>query len=42
MREFWDIYDINRKLTGRTVERGKPMAEPEGFDGQYRKIQRQG
>ena len=29
MREFWDIYDINRKPTGRTVERGKPMRQGE-------------
>ncbi len=29
MSEFWDIYDKNRKLTGRTVERGKPMAQDE-------------
>ncbi len=27
--ELWDIYDINRKKTGRTVERGKPMAQDE-------------
>lgn len=29
MSEFWDIYDKNRKLTGRTVERGKPMRQDE-------------
>lgn len=29
MSEFWDIYDVNRKPTGRTVERGKPMAQDE-------------
>lgn len=22
MREIWDIYDINKKKTGRTAERG--------------------
>lgn len=27
--ELWDIYDINRNKTGRTVERGKPMAHGE-------------
>ena len=27
--EFWDILDENRKLTGRTVERGKPMKHGE-------------
>ncbi len=27
--ELWDIYDINRNKTGRTVERGKPMAQDE-------------
>ena len=27
--ELWDIYDINRNKTGRTVERGKPMANGE-------------
>lgn len=27
--ELWDIYDINRRKTGRTVERGKPMAQDE-------------
>ena len=27
--EFWDIYDINRNKTGKTVERGKPMAQDE-------------
>lgn len=29
MGELWDIYDINRKPTGRTVERGKPMKQGE-------------
>ena len=29
MSEFWDIYDKNRKPTGRTVERGKPMRQDE-------------
>lgn len=29
MSEFWDIYDKDRKLTGRTVERGKPMGRDE-------------
>ena len=29
MSEFWDIYDINRNFTGRTVERGKPMKSNE-------------
>lgn len=29
MSEFWDVYDKDRKLTGRTVERGKPMAQGE-------------
>ena len=27
--ELWDIYDINRNKTGRTVERGKPMSQDE-------------
>lgn len=27
--EFWDIYDIDRKITGKTVERGKPLKEGE-------------
>lgn len=27
--EVWDIYDKNRNKTGRTVERGKPMAQDE-------------
>lgn len=29
MSEIWDIYDRNRNLTGRTVERGKPMRQDE-------------
>lgn len=29
MSELWDIYDKDRNLTGRTVERGKPMKEDE-------------
>lgn len=29
MAELWDIYDSSRRLTGRTVERGKPMAADE-------------
>ena len=29
MTELWDIYDKNRNKTGRTVERGWPMAEGE-------------
>lgn len=29
MPEFRDIYDKERRLTGRTVERGKPMAQDE-------------
>lgn len=29
MAEFWDIYDKDRNFTGRTVERGKPMAQDE-------------
>lgn len=29
MSELWDIYDINRKSTSRTVERGKPMKSGE-------------
>lgn len=29
MAEFWDIYDKERNRTGRTVERGKPMAQNE-------------
>ena len=29
MSELWDIYDINRNSTGRTVERGKPMKSGE-------------
>lgn len=27
--ELWDIYDVNRNKTGRTVERGKPMEQDE-------------
>lgn len=27
--ELWDIYDINRNKTGRTVERGNPMSQDE-------------
>lgn len=27
--ELWDIYDINRNKTGKTVERGKPMSQNE-------------
>ena len=27
--ELWDIYDDNRLKTGRTVERGNPMAPGE-------------
>jgi 8-oxo-dGTP pyrophosphatase MutT (NUDIX family) len=30
MAELWDIYDENRVKTGRTVERGQPMA-PDDF-----------
>ncbi len=30
MKELWDIYDENRKLTGRTHERGNPLS-----DGEY-------
>lgn len=29
MAELWDIYDRSRTLTGRTVERGKPMSGDE-------------
>lgn len=29
MPELWDIYDENRVKTGRTVERGQPMAPDE-------------
>ena len=29
MSEYWDIYDKNRKLTGKIVERGKPMTQDE-------------
>lgn len=29
MKEYWDIYDKDRNLTGRTVERGKPMSQDE-------------
>lgn len=29
MAELWDIYDRERNLTGRTVERGQPMAPDE-------------
>lgn len=29
MPELWDIYDKNRRPTGRTVERGKPMRQDE-------------
>lgn len=29
MKELWDIYDKERRLTGRTVERGKPMSQDE-------------
>lgn len=27
--EFWDVYDENRRLTGRTHKRGEPMKEGE-------------
>lgn len=26
MAELWDVYDCNRKLTGRIVERGQPLS----------------
>jgi 8-oxo-dGTP pyrophosphatase MutT (NUDIX family) len=29
MAELWDIYDVNRIKTGRTVERGKPLSRGE-------------
>lgn len=29
MAELWDIYDVNRIKTGRTVERGKPLSTGE-------------
>lgn len=29
MSEIWDVYDKDRKLTGKTVERGKPMGQGE-------------
>lgn len=33
MAEFWDVYDSNRKKTGKVLERGKPAPE-----GAYRLI----
>ena len=29
--EIWDIYDKNRNLTGRTMERGSDFAEGDSF-----------
>jgi len=29
MAELWDIYDKNRNKTGKTIERGQPMAQDE-------------
>ena len=29
MAELWDIYDADRKPTGKTIERGQPL--PDGY-----------
>lgn len=31
MAEFWDIYDKDRRKTGRVQERGKPSASPDDY-----------
>jgi len=31
MAEYWDIYDVNRKLTGKTIKRGDAFAEGEYY-----------
>ena len=31
MVEYWDIYDVNRKLTGKTIKRGEAFAEGEYY-----------
>lgn len=31
MAEYWDIYDVNRELTGRTIKRGDAFAEGEYY-----------
>lgn len=31
MAEYWDIYDENKNLTGRTIKRGEPFAENEYY-----------
>jgi len=31
MAEYWDVYDENRKLTGKTIKRGEPFGENEFY-----------
>lgn len=31
MAEYWDIYDANRELTGKTIKRGEPFSENEFY-----------
>ncbi len=31
MAEYWDIYDVNRNLTGKTIKRGEAFAEGEYY-----------
>ncbi len=31
MAEYWDIYDMDRKLTGKTIKRGEPFGENEFY-----------
>lgn len=31
MAEYWDIYDVDRKLTGKTIKRGDAFAEGEYY-----------
>lgn len=31
MEEYWDIYDVNRQLTGKTIKRGDAFAEGEYY-----------
>lgn len=31
MAEYWDIYDANRQLTGKTIKRGEPFGENEFY-----------
>lgn len=31
MTEYWDVYDVNRELTGKTIKRGEPLGENEFY-----------